>query len=188
MNLDDKFQIRDGLYTYPSINDNNSNRSDLNQKIKQELLENIEIGNIEKCQKLLQSLKCFDEELLTQACKKGLTTLVELFIQKFPTDFTNTCKDLVFDLCYEGQEEIALLLIKAGASLDGEKKIQGQANGTESTLSLLHVACFKNLPKIVQQLIQHLKDLEIQTEKGLTPLHFACTAGHLSIVQLLNVS
>ena len=50
----------------------------------------------------------------------------------------------------------------------------------------LHIACWDNQPDVVKILTQRDdNDVNVQTVRKFTPLHWACLWGHLKCVQLL---
>lgn len=52
-------------------------------------------------------------------------------------------------------------------------------------LTLLHWACDRGHPSIVQFLLSNQANINIEDPDGQTPLHYACSCGHPDIAKIL---
>eukprot|EP00820_Chromera_velia_P031517 Cvel_13950.t2-p1 / transcript=Cvel_13950.t2 / gene=Cvel_13950 / organism=Chromera_velia_CCMP2878 / gene_product=Ankyrin-3, putative / transcript_product=Ankyrin-3, putative / location=Cvel_scaffold974:21893-23170(+) / protein_length=426 / sequence_SO=supercontig / SO=protein_coding / is_pseudo=false len=90
-----------------------------------------------------------------------------------------------------GSLEAVKILVRAGAGLDvcfpleerggGEGGSDGEIRGWRA----LHIACVDNKPEIIEFLVCSGANVNVETEKGATPLHFAAQEGHTCIVRFL---
>ena len=77
---------------------------------------------------------------------------------------------------YQGQKEVAELLIINGANINAKK---------ENGLTALHLAAMKEITEIAKLLIENSADVNVKDKRGYTPLHLAAYFGKKEIAELL---
>ena len=116
-------------------------------------------------------------------CKYGHEDLFDYFVEKLGVNFDDT-RSINF-ACSNNQVNIVKKLLNLGVKIDGSVGHGYQA---------IHHACYgggnpDNSVEIVDHLILHGADLNVQNEQGETPLHLAVSAGNLKIIEkLLSMS
>ncbi|XP_041348860.1 uncharacterized protein LOC121368269 [Gigantopelta aegis] len=89
----------------------------------------------------------------------------------------NNLKTPLMYACFEGQTQIAEMLLDNGADI---------TKTDASCKTCLHYACYKSEnSSLIKKLLQHDIDINCKSEKGWTPLCYACRYGNVEIVNLL---
>lgn len=113
-------------------------------------------------------------------CQYGHEDLFDYFVETLHVNIDGTTHSPIGRACNCGQINIVKKLLNLGAKIDGQD------------YHAIHSACYgggnsNNPVELVNHLILHGADLNVQTKKGKTPLHLAVAAENLNIIEKLLV-
>ncbi|XP_065187862.1 uncharacterized protein LOC135818418 isoform X2 [Sycon ciliatum] len=99
---------------------------------------------------------------------------------------------ILFDSCRAGHVECAkaiLPLLKPTTinQLLSNTLCHDEAESAKPSLwSALHLSCYRGFLPLVELLLQHGAQIDVRTDVGLTPMHYAARQGHLETVRFLH--
>ena len=76
-----------------------------------------------------------------------------------------------------GYESILTLLLERGAVVNTRLALENE--------TVLHIACYRGIPRPVRQLLDHGADVDAVSDLGITPLHHATSGGNLEVIRLI---
>ena len=126
---------------------------------------------------LLQAADCGGLELITRILR-GFAPLSDLDAASPPIDASPEHDDTaLMRASRRGHIEVAAALIRAGATVDAQKRRSG--------ITALFLSCMHGHDAVASLLLGAQANVNLQRSNGASPLYIACSKGHLPTVQHL---